>query len=83
MHFTDLHYDNRYVAGTDVLCNLPLCCRAVNGFPTDPARQAGPWGNYIESSIRSMLQFIKSDIKPNMIFWTGDNAPHDMWDSSL
>jgi hypothetical protein len=28
-----------------------------------------------------MLDFIKNDIKPDLIFWTGDNSPHNVWDN--
>lgn len=31
-----------------------------------------------------MLQYLKNSIspKPRLFFWTGDNAPHDMWEST-
>jgi hypothetical protein len=37
-----------------------------------------------EVTIRSMLQYLKNSIspKPRLFFWTGDNAPHDMWEST-
>lgn len=86
MHMTDFHYDNLYAEGADMYCNLNLCCRSENGFPTETYRQAGKWGGYIcdlpENTIRSMLQFVNRTIKPQIIFWTGDNAPHDLWMSS-
>jgi hypothetical protein len=25
-----------------------------------------------------LLQFIKNEIKPNVVFWGGDSAPHDI-----
>jgi len=30
-----------------------------------------------------MGDYIKSEIKPDMIAWTGDIAPHDMWNYDL
>lgn len=27
-----------------------------------------------------MLDFIKSDITPELFFWTGDNPAHNVWD---
>ena len=32
-HFSDVHVDLFYKAGTNAKCNLPLCCRAENGLP--------------------------------------------------
>jgi sphingomyelin phosphodiesterase len=29
-----------------------------------------------------MLDFVKTSIKPDILFWTGDNSPHDIWESS-
>jgi hypothetical protein len=60
-----------------------MCCRPQNGYPTEDHRKAKKWGSYYcdfpEVGIRSLLQFIKSDIKPKLFFWTGDNAAHDIW----
>ncbi len=43
---TDPHVDYNYVQGADKLCNNYLCCRQDDGFPTEPSRQAGEWGEY-------------------------------------
>lgn len=29
-----------------------------------------------------MLNFVKTEIKPDMLFWTGDNSPHDVWENN-
>lgn len=67
------------------MCNMPLCCRAENGFPSDPKRQAEYWGSYLcdipPQVMDSMLQFVKNEIKPDMLLWTGDNSPHDVWEN--
>jgi hypothetical protein len=83
VHFTDPHLDHLYAEGTDVVCDVGMCCRAANGIPTEAWRKAPKWGFYTcdmpEIAIRNALQFIKSDIKPKLFFWTGDNSPHDIW----
>lgn len=81
---SDPHIDYEYEIGADSQCNMPLCCRASNGFPTDPARQAGMWGSYLcdppPRVLENMLDFVKDEIKPDMFFWTGDNSPHNPWE---
>jgi len=46
VHISDPHVDYQYAVGSDSQCGGFLCCRASNGFPSDPKRQAGPWGAY-------------------------------------
>jgi UDP-2,3-diacylglucosamine pyrophosphatase LpxH len=29
-----------------------------------------------------MLTYIRDEIKPDILFWTGDNSAHDVWKSS-
>ena len=29
-----------------------------------------------------MLDFIKSEVKPDLIFWTGDNSAHNVWNNN-
>jgi hypothetical protein len=29
-----------------------------------------------------MLNFITSDINPDLFFWTGDNSPHNNWENT-
>lgn len=83
VQFTDLHVDFDYAVGSDSQCNGLLCCRDYNGYPTEPERQAGEYGSYKcdlpEKSFRSMLDYVRDEINPEVIFWTGDNAPHDIW----
>lgn len=28
-----------------------------------------------------MLEFVKNTVKPDIIFWTGDNSPHNVWEN--
>lgn len=46
VHFTDIHMDLKYRAGASKKCSEVICCRASDGFPTDPALQAGPLGAF-------------------------------------
>ena len=65
-----------------------MCCRSKNGYPTETWRRAAKWGSYWcdlpEDTIRNMLQFLKNNVtpKPKILFWTGDNAPHDIWENT-
>lgn len=29
-----------------------------------------------------MLNFVKTEVKPDILFWTGDNSPHDVWENN-
>ena len=73
--------------GTAVDCGNIICCRLSAGFPNDKDNEAGPYGNYYcdipPKLLHSMGDFIKSEIKPDTIFWTGDVPPHDQWKYSL
>jgi hypothetical protein len=37
VHFTDIHMDMLYRVGASKVCSDVICCREVDGFPTDPA----------------------------------------------
>lgn len=80
---TDPHVDYKYVPGADKLCNNYLCCGEDDGFPTDPSRQAGEWGEYRcdlpPKTLQAMFVYIRDVIKPDVLFWTGDNSPHVIW----
>jgi sphingomyelin phosphodiesterase len=48
--------------------------------------QAGKYGSFGDSgcdiptkTFESMIKFIKNNIKPDFILWTGDLIPHDIW----
>eukprot|EP00347_Sterkiella_histriomuscorum_P016021 403354796 len=85
VHISDPHVDFDYKIGADAMCNMPLCCRAENGFPTDPKRQAEQWGSYLcdipPHVFDSMLTYVKTQVQPDILFWTGDNSPHDVWEN--
>lgn len=83
VQISDPHVDFQYAVGANANCGGFLCCRATNGFPSDPKSQAGPWGAYQcdlpPKALESMLNFVRDEIKPDMFFWTGDNSPHNVW----
>ena len=87
VQISDPHVDYEYTVGSDSKCGGFLCCRASNGFPTDPSRQAGPFGSYQcdlpASSLDNMLDFVKTEVKPDLFFWTGDNSPHNIWANNI
>jgi 3',5'-cyclic AMP phosphodiesterase CpdA len=85
-HIADPHIDGLYAIGSDQNCHGYLCCRAENGFPTEPERQAGEWGAYMcdmpLQTLRLMAEYIRDTVKPDILVWTGDNTAHAIWDSN-
>lgn len=84
VHISDLHIDKMYKEGTKTDCGDPICCRDGEG-------DAGYWGSLTacdlpQRTLQELLNFIKSDILKEdellYVFWTGDNAPHDIWKQS-
>ena len=86
MHFSDVHVDLYYKPGTNANCNMPLCCREENGYPANPEDAAGYWGEYncdtTHAMVTSMFEFMRDEIKPDVLFWTGDMSPHSVWENS-
>ena len=33
-------------------------------------------------TFKNMLRFITDDLKPDILFWTGDNSPHNIWSNT-
>ena len=60
-----------------------LCCYAEWGFPNSIEDAAGIYGDYNCDTpvdlLFSMGEYIKKEVKPDAIFWTGDVSPHDQW----
>lgn len=63
LHISDIHVDMLYKNGSNADCDGYLCCREENGMPTDPSKQAGPWGAYKcdlpLQTYQNMLNYIK------------------------
>ena len=32
--------------------------------------------------IQKMLEFVRDEIKPDVMFWTGDMSAHSVWENS-
>lgn len=88
LHMTDIHVDLEYAEGYNAKCNEPICCRVNNGIPSDPSHAAGKYGDYncdlAPSTMNLFFDYIAS-IKDeyDLIFWTGDNIAHDVWEQSV
>lgn len=76
--------DLEYAENSSTKCNFITCCRAKYGFPDTNHNKAGKYGSYeCDTSldlIISMGEFINKEIKPDVILWTGDSVPHNMWE---
>ena len=89
VHLTDLHMDLEYKIGTKANCSDVMCCREESGYPEPGANAtefAGRWGSYKcdlpTDVLENSLDYIVNELKPDVIFWTGDNNPHDVWEES-
>jgi len=87
LHMTDAHFDLLYKDGALTDCDWVICCRAQNGFPSDPKKQAKPWGSFNcdlpYKTIDAMGDFINAEVKPDVVVFTGDTPPHDQWNYTL
>ncbi|KAN0022112.1 hypothetical protein ACTFIU_004280 [Dictyostelium citrinum] len=87
LHISDIHVDPVYQTGMNADCGEPLCCRAPNG-PGVGANAAGEWGHYLcdinMKMVESMFEFIDEQFgdEIDIVFWTGDNPPHDIWEQT-
>jgi len=83
VHISDLHLDTKYTPDSEADCGLPVCCRDAKGVVKLPA---GFYGSYNcdlpQNTLEDMLAFISNDIKPDIVLWTGDNVPHDIWEET-
>ena len=83
MHLTDVHLDVEYKVGTITECGSALCCREETGYPKPGEKGAGKWGEYKcdtpVDTLENALDYVVNELKPDIIFWTGDNNPHDVW----
>ena len=84
LHLSDVHLDFDYTPGALSNCKEYLCCRAYTGFAKkDGEIPAGEWGSSMcdlpVKTFQSMLDHIAANDVPDMVFWTGDSTPHDVW----
>lgn len=80
---TDVHLDLEYKEGTAVDCGDVLCCREEYGYPEQGQEAAGKWGAaFCDTPTRTfdnVLDHILNNVKPDLVFWAGDNSPHNIW----
>ena len=87
LHVSDVHLDFDYTPGTLSNCKDYLCCRKDSGFPTHKDDiAAGEWGSTMcdipAKTFKSMLDHIVETDLPDMVFWTGDNSAHNVWNNN-
>lgn len=87
LHITDIHLDHEYKKGVNPYCDEPLCCREQPQKSSKTERLSGKWGDYYycdtpKRTFISMLDNIAKKHKIDLIYWTGDYAPHDWWNTT-
>ena len=89
VHISDVHIDKEYLAGSKAKCDSFLCCRAESGTPVAGDILAGEWGSNVGlcdlpvKTFESLMANVVNVQKPDLLFWTGDNSPHNIWDNTL
>lgn len=88
LHITDVHMDQNYVAGSQSSCSSQLCCHLDSvSVGSKPSSTAGLWGDYGKcdtpvATYKLLLDHVSRKDKIDMIVWTGDVPPHDIWNQS-
>ena len=83
LHLADLHIDLDYRVGSNGDCGRPLCCR--DGTAKIGENGAGFWGDYrncdlpVWTSEKIFEHLIETEQNLDWIYFTGDIAPHDVW----
>lgn len=84
-HITDPHVDFDYEIGSQSYCGEPLCCRKSNGPGTNETA-AGKWGTYHSCDLPTWtFEAALKDMREkefDILVWTGDNPPHNIWNQS-
>ena len=80
--FTDIHLDYDYLVGAkNDKCGRIICCRADSGEAENEEQKAGFWGSQHcdgnENLLASLLEFLKTSVKPDFALWGGDNVGHN------
>ncbi|KZP01292.1 sphingomyelin phosphodiesterase [Calocera viscosa TUFC12733] len=92
VHLSDWHYDPSYIAGSEVHCTKPLCCRGWNetsdGEPKNASVPAPSWGAYTCDAPLNLAENMLANVKrllgknPDFAIFTGDVPPHDVWETT-
>ncbi|KAJ7717036.1 Metallo-dependent phosphatase-like protein [Mycena metata] len=81
VHFSDVHIDREYVAGSDANCKKPICCRDFADEAKPPIEPAGAFGNpNCDSPVglaKSMLEQISAH--HTWSIFTGDVVEAAVW----
>lgn len=89
VHISDVHIDSEYAVGMNAKCGSFLCCRSSFGPPPTGGIAAGQWGSNAglcdlpQQTFVSLMDFVASDIQPDLLFWTGDNSSHNIWSNTV
>lgn len=84
LHIADIHYDQLYNEGSPNNCKFgtdigTLCCHRYN-IPLEPFQLAGKFGDFNCDTpfnlIKGTFEWIKNNIKINVIFYGGDSVNH-------
>ena len=81
VQIADSHLDDFYKEGSFADCGSNICCRDSTG-KSHGSINAGKFGSLDgpcdtpEITYRKALEFIRDELKPDAIFWTGDNSAH-------
>jgi sphingomyelin phosphodiesterase len=82
---SDLHIDFDYTPGKSNVCGETVCCRSTTIDPVKPEDAAGYWGDFShcdlpKRTLENFLTYVKNEIKPDVVIWTGDSLPHNVED---
>lgn len=81
-HFSDLHWNMKYEAGTSDDCGTIVCCSNDSGVAPSEDKSAGKWGDYRCDAnpklFHQIIYTLNMTGSPDFIIWTGDNTAHSI-----
>lgn len=84
---SNLQIDFDYTEGKSNDCGDLHCCRSGSIEPRSQEEKAGPWGDFKcdipEKTASDMLNFIKEQVAPDVVFWGGDSISPNLGKSSI
>lgn len=96
LHLSDIHVDPDYEAGVAGSCQQPLCCRKdsiphkswAKTYKNKPSNywytHDVPHCDIPERFVRAAFEHIAESHKDlDLIYWTGDLPPHNVWEQDL
>ena len=86
LQLNDVHIDFDYREGYSIMCSsIVNCCEERSGSPKNDADRSGRWGaidgtcDLPTRTFEAAINYIRDVIKPDYIFWLGDNTDHKVW----